>query len=118
MIVGEMEQVTTVALMPGDSLEGLADRLRQAVRQVDTGQGALIFLDLFGGTPSNAAMLVTQESPGVFAVTGMNFPMLAEIFMLRLGDEPVEALAATAVAAGKSGIIDLVDAFKKFRSVS
>jgi mannose/fructose-specific phosphotransferase system component IIA len=60
--------------MPGDSLEGLVERLRQAIQQVNSGQGVLVFLDLFGGTPSNAAALLTQEIEGVFAVTGMNFP--------------------------------------------
>jgi mannose/fructose-specific phosphotransferase system component IIA len=116
MIVGEMEQVVAVSLMPGDSLEGLVDRIRAAVQEVNTGQGVLIFLDLFGGTPSNVAALVTQETPGVLAVTGANFPMLAEVFMLRLSSENVAELASTAVEAGKSGIIDLVEAFRKFRA--
>lgn len=116
MILGDMEQVTTLSLMPGDSLEGLVDRLRHAVQQVNTGQGVLVFLDLFGGTPSNAAALLTQEMDNVFAVTGMNFPMLAEVFMLRLSSDDIQELVSTAVSAGQSGIIDLVEAFKKFQA--
>jgi len=116
MILGDMEQVTTLSLMPGDSLEGLVERLRQAIQQVNSGQGVLVFLDLFGGTPSNAAALLTQEMEGVFAVTGMNFPMLAEVFMLRMSSDDIQELVSTAVSAGQSGIIDLVEAFKKFRS--
>ena len=54
MIIGDLEQVATVSLMPGDSLEGLVDRIREEVKKVDTGSGVLICLDLFGGTPSNA----------------------------------------------------------------
>jgi mannose/fructose/sorbose-specific phosphotransferase system IIA component len=116
MILGEMEQVVTLSLMPGDSLEGLIERMRQSIQQVDTGQGVLVFLDLFGGTPSNAAALLTQEMQGVYAVTGVNFPMLAEVFMLRMSSDDLQELVSTAVSAGKSGIIDVVEAFKQFRS--
>lgn len=115
MILGEVEQVVTVSLMPGDSLEGLVDRIREAVLQVKTGEGVLIFLDLFGGTPANASTLITQEIEGVYAVTGVNFPMLAEIFMLRQHETDVQQLAATAVSAGQAGIVDLVQAFNQFR---
>ncbi|HJW84287.1 MAG TPA: PTS mannose transporter subunit IID, partial [Anaerolineae bacterium] len=61
MILGEPELVTGVSLMPGDSLEGLIDRLRVAVTEVDRGDGVLILLDMFGGTPANAAAWLTQQ---------------------------------------------------------
>ena len=115
MILGDIEQTATVSLMPGDSLEGLIDRIRAAVNQVNTGEGVLIFLDLFGGTPANASALLTQEIPNVQAVTGVNLPMLAEIFLLRQSESDVTQLAATAANAGKSGIVNIVEAFNKFR---
>lgn len=115
MILGDIEQTATVSLMPGDSLEGLIDRIREAVQQVNTGEGVLIFLDLFGGTPANASALLTQEIPNVQAVTGVNLPMLAEIFLLRQSENDVTQLAETAANAGKSGIVNIVEAFNKFR---
>jgi mannose/fructose-specific phosphotransferase system component IIA len=42
--------------------------------------------------------------------------MLAEVFMLRMNSDDIQELVSTAVSAGQSGIIDLVEAFKKFRS--
>lgn len=116
MIIGDMEQVATVSLMPGDSLEGLVDRIRAAVEKVNQGEGVLIFLDLFGGTPSNASALLTQQMEGVYAVTGVNFPMLAEIFLTRPGVKDVQELASAAVIAGQTGIVDVVEAFKNFQA--
>ncbi len=67
MILGELPQVTTVSLMPGDSLEGLIERLRTAANEVNTDDGVLILLDMFGGTPANASALLTQQMKGVQA---------------------------------------------------
>jgi mannose/fructose/sorbose-specific phosphotransferase system IIA component len=114
MILGDMEQVKTVSLVIGDSLEGLIDRVRDAVNEVNTGEGVVIFLDLFGGTPSNASALITQEMDNVFAVTGVNFPMLAEVFTMRPGVDSPQELVDIAVSAGKNSILDLVEEFRKF----
>ena len=114
MILGDMEQVKTVSLVIGDSLEGLIDRVRDAVNEVNTGQGVVIFLDLFGGTPSNASALITQEMDNVFAVTGVNFPMLAEVFTMRPGADSPQELVDIAVSAGKNSILDLVKKFNEF----
>ena len=118
MIYGEPNQTATVALMPGDSLEGLIERLRAAVEQVNSGAGVLILLDMFGGTPANAAALISQQIVNVYAVTGANLPMLLETFMQREGTERAVDLTETAFAAGQAGIINVVEAFKKFRQSS
>jgi len=123
MILGELPQVASVSLMPGDSLEGLIDRLQAAVNEVNTGDGVLILLDMFGGTPANAAAFLTQQTNDVYAVTGVSLPMLLETFMARMSMEgstqevPLQSLAEAAFSAGHAGIVDIVDAFKKFQQV-
>ncbi len=115
MILGELPQVASVSLMPGDSLEGLIDCLQAAVNEVNTGDGVLMMLDMFGGTPANAAALLTQQTNGLCAVTGVNLPMLLETFMARMSTDRLESLAETAFSGGQAGIVDIVEAFKKFR---
>ena len=115
MILGELPQVESISLMPGDSLEGLVDRLQAAVNKVNTGDGVLILLDMFGGTPANAAAFLIQQAKDVRAVTGMNLPMLLETFMERMSTDRLESLAETAFSAGHTGIVDIVAAFKKFQ---
>jgi len=115
MIIGDLPQVTAVSLMPGDSLKGLIDRLRRSCEEVESGDGVLILLDLFGGTPANAAALLMQQREKTHAVTGVNLPMLVEILLERKTHNKVEILAQTAVTAGKNGIINIAEAFAKFR---
>lgn len=115
MIVGEFEQITKLSLMPGDSLEGLIDRLRAAAEEVDSGDGVLILLDLFGGTPSNAATLITQERLNTHAISGVNIPMLLEVLLSRQYQEDVNSLAETAFNSGNQGIVNIVEAFRAYR---
>ena len=115
MILGDVPQVAGVSLMPGDSLEGLVDRLRAAVNEVNTGDGVLLLLDIFGGTPANAAAFLAQQVSDVRAVTGMNLPMLLETFIARMSTDKLEALAETAFSAAQAGITDIGKAFKKFQ---
>jgi mannose/fructose/sorbose-specific phosphotransferase system IIA component len=115
MILGDPGQIVTVTLMPGDSLEGLVERLRAAVEEVSAGDGVLILLDLFGGTPSNAAALLTQQLGQVYAVSGINVPMLLETLLDRQHSTDVRALAATAFESGQRGVVDIVTAFEEYR---
>jgi PTS system mannose-specific IIA component len=115
MILGDLPQVASISLMPGDSLEGLVDRLQAAMREVNTGDGVLILLDMFGGTPANATAFLSQQAQDLRAVTGMNLPMLLETFMARMSTDSLKSLAETAFTAGQTGILDIVEAFKKFR---
>lgn len=118
MIIGDLPQVATISLLPGDSLDGLIDRLHAAADEVNTGDGVLVLLDLFGGTPANAAALLTQQTRDIYAVTGMNLPMLLETLMMRPSAEGVAALAETATTAGQSGVVNIVEALKSFHSAS
>lgn len=115
MIMGELPQVSSVSLMPGDSLEGLVDHLQSAINEVNTDQGVLILLDLFGGTPANAAALLSQQMRGVQAVSGVNLPMLLETLLARMGTDDVEILAETAHTAGRAGVVNIVAALQQFR---
>jgi mannose/fructose/sorbose-specific phosphotransferase system IIA component len=117
MILGEQPQVASIALMPGDSLEGLVERLHSAVNEVNTGDGALILLDMFGGTPANAAALLTRQMNDLYAISGINLPMLLETFLARMGEDQLASLAETAFLAGRTGMVDIVEAFKQFREV-
>jgi mannose/fructose/sorbose-specific phosphotransferase system IIA component len=116
MILGDTENIFPLKLMPGDSLEGLIDSMRNAAQEMNTGQGVLILLDLFGGTPSNAAALITQQVEGVQAVSGVNVPMLLETLLARHSTEDVQALTETATNSGTQGIVNIVEAFQQFQA--
>ena len=81
MILGDLPQVASIALMPGDSLEGLADRLQAAVNEVNTGDGVLILLDMFGGSDSksNGSPASASGARGGVTINGVNINLDADL---------------------------------------
>jgi len=74
-ITGKMENVRAVAVLTADTTESIRALLTQAVKEVNTGKGVIIFTDMFGGTPTNVALSLLDEGK-VDVITGVNLPML------------------------------------------
>jgi PTS system mannose-specific IIA component len=106
MIVGEQEALVPVHLQEMDDVEGLMERVTKAVSQVDSGQGALIMVDLPGASPFNASARLAMQQDNIGVVTGVNLPMLAETLVQRDGSS-IQELIDTAKNAGVIGIKDL-----------
>lgn len=95
MILGELPLVEVIAVEPGDAMDALLARLRDAIDAVNVGDGVLILCDMFGGTPSNLALSFLSDE--VELVTGVNLPMLLKLSQSREG---APGAAADAKAAG------------------
>lgn len=105
LILGAQPDVVTVALEPSQSLEELHMRMGEAIAQAEQGDGVLVLLDLYGGTPSNATALHFQTAR-IEAVTGVNLPMLLEVLLGR-AERDLPALAALAEEMGRQGIVNV-----------
>lgn len=115
LIVGDTHPLGVVNLDPTMNLESMVEQLREAVEDSISGDGALLLLDLFGGTPCNAAALLMQDLP-CLAITGINLPMLLEVVMQRENVQSLEELAELAESAGGSGIVDVKARFDALTS--
>ena len=105
MITGIEEQLEAVGLYEEDSPEGLMDLVQEAVKRVDTGDGAILFVDLFGATPFNSsARLAMTQGDSLEVVCGMNLPMILELIMQREG-ESLAAMVDMAVDTGRNGVM-------------
>ncbi len=80
-IVGEFEGLVAVGVEYGDAPEGTHERLGEAIREVDMGDGVVLLCDMFGGTPSNLSLSFLSDELEV--VTGVNLPMLLKLFTAR-----------------------------------
>ncbi len=100
-IVGPIDGVRAVTLESGASPETLRETLLAAVRAVDTGDGVLVFCDMFGGTPSNVC-LSSASGTRLEVVTGVNLPMLLKLSTVR--ELPLEEAAALLVDYGQRHI--------------
>lgn len=101
-VVGRQEAVATVCIGPNDDMERRRQEIAEAIAAVDTGEGAIILTDLFGGTPSNLAISLMQAGR-VEVIAGINLPMLIRLAKAR-GCMGVAEAAAAARDAGRNYI--------------
>jgi len=104
MIAGPQEKVDFVSLKEGDSIDELKERICSAVKMLGDGSGVLVFVDMFGASPSNAAAYLLNEN--VEVITGVNLPMLLEIVSFRESSS-LQELSANAMTAGVESIKNL-----------
>ena len=101
-VVGRQDGVATVCIGPNDDMERRREEIATAIRAVDTGEGAIILTDLFGGTPSNLAISLMQAGK-VEVIAGINLPMLIRLAKAR-GCMDIKAASAAARDAGRNYI--------------
>ena len=102
LIVGHAENITSVDLLEGEGPESLREKLQKAIKSLDSGEGVMVLLDLYGGTPSNVSALLAREL-NVEVVSGVNLPMLLEVIMRRKS-QTLKELREIAINAGREGI--------------
>ncbi len=106
MIVGPVENIFAVPLLPGQGMEAYLAKIAHVLEAKDS--EAILLVDLFGGTPSNcAASLFSQCQYNVEVVSGVNLPMLIEATQIR-GALTGRELRQRLIDAGRGGIRDVV----------
>ena len=101
-VVGKQDDIATVCIGPNDNMEKRRREIASAIKAVDSGDGAIILTDLFGGTPSNLAISLMKAGK-VEVIAGINLPMLIRLAKAR-NCMPVAAAAAAARDAGRNYI--------------
>ncbi|AXK42049.1 PTS sugar transporter subunit IIA [Erythrobacter aureus] len=101
-VVGKQEDVATICIGPNDDMEKRRADIADAIKQVDTGAGAIILTDLFGGTPSNLAISLL-DTGHIEVIAGINLPMLIRLAGARKSMNVVDAVNA-AQTAGRNYI--------------
>lgn len=115
LIMGKQSNCQTISLCHGDSIELFGDSIRQAIINLDEGEGVLVFTDLFSASPYNQTAIVSQKlkEHKFRSVTGVNLPMLLEAFGRRFSDVTVDELATIVMETGKTGIKELFTELEK-----
>lgn len=101
-VVGPQRAVEAVCIGPEDDMERRRADILDAVARVGEGEGVILLTDMFGGTPSNLAISVMEQT-GAEVIAGLNLPMLIKLASLRQR-ETLEACVAHAQDAGRKYI--------------
>ena len=101
-VVGRQRAVETVCIGAEDDMERRRQDILEAVDRVDDGSGVILLTDMFGGTPSNLAISVMEQTRAE-VIAGLNLPMLIKLASVR-GRENLQTCVAYAQEAGRKYI--------------
>ena len=105
MVYGEDENCHVVTFLPGEGGEHLVEKYNAIIATLPGNEPVLFLVDLFGGSPYNAAARVASGLDNTDIVTGISLPMLLEVLDAKDGSslpELVETAKEVGVAAVKS----------------
>jgi mannose PTS system EIIA component len=81
-VVGAQAQIAAICIGPDDDMEQRRQDILRSIADVDSGDGAVLLTDMFGGTPSNLAISVMDRGK-IEVIAGVNLPMLIKLASLR-----------------------------------
>ena len=104
MIVGPQEHFLAIGMEAAADVDRLRAQIEAAAVRVDGGVGALVLVDLMGGSPANAsAYLAAADTP---VICGASLPMLLEVLTSRERTS-LEELTGIALQADRDGVVNL-----------
>lgn len=78
MVFGEDENTHVVTFLPGEGGDDLVAKYHAIIATLPENEPVLFLVDLFGGSPYNAAARIAAERENTDIVTGISLPMLLE----------------------------------------
>lgn len=101
MICGSQDNCKTVKFTMGQSLDNLREELDKKINSL---KGTVIYLtDLKRGTPFNTLVTLKEKYTDMEIITGVNIPMLLQLFLYRDQSDKEELMTST-VETAKSGV--------------
>lgn len=105
MLVGDQERVTTLGLCLGDSIDAFREQVASAIGEAAAGgDEVLVLTDMLSGSPFNC-VCAASERYEFEHLTGVNLPLLLEIFAAR-EDSDARQLVKTAIEQAPETVFD------------
>lgn len=99
-VVGPQKGVRAICIGPEDDMERRRRDILKACADVDEGEGVILLTDMFGGTPSNLAISVMEQT-NAEVIAGLNLPMLIKLASVRTRMDLQSAVACAQDAGRK-----------------
>ena len=99
-VVGPQQCISAVCIGAEDDMEKRRSEILERARACDTGDGVIVLTDMFGGTPSNLAISVMEQTKAE-VIAGLNLPMLIKLASVRTRQSLEEAVACAQEAGRK-----------------
>lgn len=103
MVYGHCESITAIPFHPHENRESLVKKITAIL---DPDSPTLIVVDLFGGTPFNAASEIAFPSANIEVISGMSLPLCLAL-LERLTELSLPELVEYLVEVGKQCVMAL-----------
>ena len=97
-VMGKQIGITAVSIKNDDNRDAKQDEICLAADKVDRGSGVVVVTDIFGGSPSNLAMLACRPDDRRI-VYGANLPMLLKLAKSR--NLTIDEAVSAALCSGR-----------------
>ncbi|MFN2745176.1 mannose/fructose/sorbose PTS transporter subunit IIA [Bacillus sp. z60-18] len=91
MIFGEEDNLMAVPFLKGEGIQTLQEKYKETLKGIPEEHEVLFLVDIFGGTPYNAATPYIVSDRRIDMAAGVNLPILLEALSLR-GHMPLKEL--------------------------
>lgn len=119
VIIGATNNIATVNLNQGDDVQALGTKIKEAILEVNQGEGVIVLVDLVSASPYNQSVLMVNSLEAelqemVYIIGGVNLPMLLETINHQILSTPVEQTAQAVINQGTESLsmwhVSMVDA--------
>ncbi len=105
MVFGDQPNVATVSLMPSMGPDDFRQKVEEAVASFDDPEDVLFLVDLWGGTPFNQISGLSDAHPNWAILTGVNLPMLVEVYTARFdASKSAHDIAKHVISEARAGV--------------
>jgi fructose-specific PTS system IIA component len=83
MIFGDQDNLIAVPFLKGEGTQTLQEKYKQVLEGIPEENEVLFLVDIFGGTPYNAATPYIVHNQRIDMASGVNLPILLEVLSMR-----------------------------------
>lgn len=103
MICGQQKHLAVISYKMGETTESLRQQINESITSFESLSEIFILTDVKGGTPFNVMVDIIRNNPRYCLISGVNLPMLLELFINRK-NMTLDELADKVIDSGKNGI--------------
>ncbi|WMC20237.1 MAG: PTS mannose transporter subunit IIAB [Enterobacteriaceae bacterium PSpyr] len=104
MLIGKQKDVIFIDFLSGDSTDDLFNKYNQEINYLNINDNIIFLVDIWGGSPFNTACRISKQKKNVEIISGVNIPMLIELFMSRDDNLTFKELISKIYESGRNGI--------------
>ncbi len=110
LIIGKQKNIIAFNFLENENTDNIIKKYKNSFKKLNIKNGLIFFVDIFGGSPFNAANKILNEKKiKCDIISGTNIPMLLEVLMSREDKKNFNELVNIAIDIGKKSIKNILN---------